>query len=371
MTTRERFRIGLIVNPMAGRGGPAAHHGSDGLAWEEGASYAHDRAVQALRVLAASSAGFELLTAAGMMGETQAQAAGLSAGSIFPVEMPSTAETTRAAARRLAAEGVDLLLFAGGDGTARDVFAAIGTSVTILGIPAGVKMHSAVFALSPAAAGRIAAEVAGRPGLSKLAEVMDADEADRRRGHVSARLFGFARVPDQPRFLQAVKGARADDGTAALEALANRIARSAEEHVTYVLGPGTSMALVKKAFGVEGTLIGVDVIRNRQLIAENADRNTIDRLVGEAGRSVLIASPVGGQGFLFGRGNQQIGPWTLQRLRKSRIQVIAAREKLAALPQGSLYVDTGDPDIDRMLSGYWRVETGPQDSMMMPCRAAG
>lgn len=370
MTTAEPFRIGLIVNPMAGRGGPLARHGSDDLPYDADASHATERTLAALRPLQAVRRPIHFVTAAGAMGEAVLRQAGFLPETVLPAAMPSDGAETRRLAEAIAATGVDLLLFVGGDGTARDIFSALGDSQCLLGIPAGVKMHSAVFALSPVTAGRLAAACAEQKFPTRLAEIMDADEAERRADRPSARLFGFARVPDLPLLLQAAKGMRPAEGQAGMAALGAAIARTTPPGHLLLIGAGTTMAAVKAAFGIEGSLIGVDALRDGCLVARDADRATIDRLVAEAASASLVTGLIGGQGFLFGRGNQQLGPATLRRLGRVKIRILATRDKLAALPEQSLLLDTGCAETDRALAGYVRVETGPGETIMMPCRAA-
>lgn len=366
----EAFRIGLIVNPMAGRGGPLALHGSDDMPWDESAAHAVARAGQAIRHLVRSKVPLVFLTAAGTMGQEILQKAGLIASHVIEVPVPCSATESKNVARLLVLRGIDLLLFAGGDGTARDIFDAIGEQVPMIGIPAGVKMHSAVFALSPDAAGRLALAVAERPSPTRLVEVMDADEAEFRQGRPSARLYGLARVPDVPVALQVAKGMRGGGGVAAMNALGVAIARHAAPDHLHILGPGMTLAPLKDAFGIAGSRIGVDVVRNGRMLARDADRNTLWQMLATYPEATLYAGLIGAQGFLFGRGNQQLGPEILRQLGRRRMRVIATQEKLAALPRAMLFVDTGDCVVDHSLAGYLRVETGPGDTVMMACRAA-
>ncbi len=159
----------------------------------------------------------------------------------------------------MAKRELDLLLFAGGDGTARDVLEA-APDLPLLGVPTGVKMHSAVFAASPEAAGLVVAEmIGGSPARWRSAEVMDIDEDLLREGHVAVRLFGYARSPDERRLMQNCKSRSDGSDDAALDALANRIVAGMDPATLYVLGCGETMRRLKRRLGGEGTLLGVDV----------------------------------------------------------------------------------------------------------------
>jgi predicted polyphosphate/ATP-dependent NAD kinase len=271
------------------------------------------------------------------------------------------------AARSLARDGVDLILFAGGDGTARDVAGAVGMAVPILGVPTGVKMHSAVFATSPRAAGRLAARfLAGEVPL-RDAEVMDIDEDGLRAGRVQARLFAVARVPHERGLTQACKaGARPDDD-AALDALARRIAREWPADRLMILGCGTTMRRVKRALGFEGTLLGVDVALAGRALAQDVTEAQLLRLLDRAGpgNAAILAAVTGGQGFLFGRGNQQISAEVIRRVGRDGVMVVTGARKLAALDPAVLHVDTGDAEVDTLLAGYMQVHTAPGQRMMM------
>jgi predicted polyphosphate/ATP-dependent NAD kinase len=362
-------KLGLIINPVAGMGGAVGLKGTDGpellrRAEQLGAlPQAERRAEQALMTLVPLADTLELLTYSGSMGEAAAVACGLRPRVIGSGSSPrTTADDTAEAARRMAAQGIDLLLFAGGDGTARDICGAIGTSLTVLGIPAGVKIQSAVFATSAAAAGRVAESYLGDPiGRVKEAEVMDIDEDDYRRDILSARLYGYLEIPDAGRQLQSRKAASAPGERAMQRAIAAELV----EHMTgdrlYIVGPGTTCRSLTEMLGLEGSLLGVDLIRARRLIGTDvSEREILEKTV--AGNCSLILTPVGGQGFLLGRGNQQISPAVIDKVGKQNIIVAATAEKLGSLRGRPLLVDTGDPETDSYLCGYYRVVSGYREN---------
>jgi predicted polyphosphate/ATP-dependent NAD kinase len=371
-----RHRVGIIVNPIAGMGGRVGLKGTDGpdtlrRARELGATpHASERCAQALAAMAPASSACDFLAPPGAMGEDALTEAALPGRILHDLPPPqgSGADTTTAAAR-LRQAGVELILFAGGDGTARDVIRGVGTDVPVLGVPTGVKMHSAVFATAPRAAGRLAAHFLQRaPGVTlREAEVMDLDEAALREGRVSARLHGLARVPHERGLSQAGKaGARPDD-EAALDALARRIAREWPTDRLMILGCGTTTRRVKRALGFEGTLLGVDVVLDRRPIALDATEAQLLRLLERAGEggAGILASVTGGQGFLFGRGNQQISAAVIRRVGRGNIMVMTGAAKLTALDPAVLQVDTGDTTVDAMLAGYLQVHTAPGQRMVM------
>ena len=376
MPTAEPRRIGLIVNPIAGTGGPLAARGSDLFANLEDACrrgarpLAQQRAERALASLRRADGDVSILAAAGPMGADVAARSRFQPLVVAEAGEPTTALDTARAARALLGCGIDLLLFAGGDGTAHDIFAVVGDRVPMVGIPAGVKMHSAVFALSPEAAGETAAAAIRQASGVRRAEIMDADEGDPATGRPSSRLFGYAHTPDLPRLLQPAKGARPVGGEAAISALGRVLASEMPPERLAILGPGTTMQAVKRAFGFEGTLLGVDAVSDGKVVALDADAARLEALCSvHAGVSIVI-SVIGNQGFVFGRGNQQISAATIQAAGRNNLYVVATREKLVALPSPDLHLDTGDPALDRALAGYHRVRTGPRDSMVMRLSAA-
>jgi predicted polyphosphate/ATP-dependent NAD kinase len=368
-------RVGLLVNPIAGMGGRVALKGTDGeaalrAARERGATpVAPERARRALeRLAAAAGPALRVVAAPGPMGAQLASAARLEVEPTGPApERPTRAQDTREAAAEILRRGVDLLLFAGGDGTARDIHDAIGAAVPLVGVPTGVKMHSGVFAATPRAAGEAAAAYLRAPDPERLeeAEIADLDEDAARADRVSTRLHGRALVPRQPALMVAAKAPSPAGGDAALEALCREVAETLQPDRLHLVGPGTTTARVLAHLGLHGTLLGVDAVRGGRLVGADLDEAGILALLHDASEATLLAGVVGGQGCLFGRGNQQLSPRVLARLGRERIQVLASAAKLLALDPATLRVDTGDDAVDRALSGRMRVRTGPRTSVVM------
>ena len=357
--------LGLIVNPIAGMGGSVGLKGTDTAAilCEARARGAEPQAARRVAVvldaLAAARPTLELLAAPGAMGERIALEAGLTptvAGA--SAEGETGAADTRAAALAMAAAGVRLILFAGGDGTARDMAAALGERVPVIGVPAGVKMHSAVYATSPRAAADLALRALGRAIEARPREVMDIDEEAFRAGAVSARLYDYMPVPYEPDLTQNVKVGGVSGDRETLAGIAAEIAGRMEAGRLYILGPGTTTRAVTQALGLPKTLLGVDLVRDGALVAADASEDDILRALAESRPGAIVVTPIGGQGHFLGRGNQQIGARVVRAVGLDRLLVAATPEKLASLGGGTLHVDTGDPALDSALAGWRRVITG-------------
>jgi predicted polyphosphate/ATP-dependent NAD kinase len=392
-------RLGVIVNPVAGVGGRVGLKGSDGVeilhrALELGAVRdAPRRARLALERLARLKDELKLLTAPGEMGEEEARAAGFaptvlgslagrptyaaaererlgSAGADLGVAGEftlTTAADTEQAARDLSAAGVDLLLFAGGDGTARAICSAVGTSVPVIGVPAGVKIHSAVYATTPAAAGDVAAlHLHDRPAAVQLreAEVMDIDEEAFREDRVSARLYGFMTVPVARGLTQSAKAGGVAGERRALHDVAADVIADMEPGCLYIVGPGTTTRTIMERLGLPKTLLGVDAVADGRLVVADATEGDLLRSLDEYGSARIVVTAIGGQGHIFGRGNQQISPAVIRRVGRERVIVVATQTKLLSLDGRPLLVDTGDPELDDGLCGYMKVVTGLGERMI-------
>ncbi|MBM3948120.1 MAG: ATP-NAD kinase [SAR202 cluster bacterium] len=360
-------KLGLIVNPVAGLGGRVGLKGTDGpevvrKALKLGATpEAPKRAAEALRSLSAGvREQLEVIAPPGKMGADEANAAGFKPTIVGgkPSGGETSPEDTKRAAKLMLEQGVDLLLFAGGDGTARDIYAAVGDKLPVVGIPAGVKMHSGVYATNPKAAARLVSAYLGAEPLPlRDVEVMDIDEEAFRQGSVSAKLYGYMKVPYEPNLVQGMKSGSSGGEDASLADVAAEVAKRIEPDTVYVLGPGTTLRAVAKELGLEKTLLGVDILVNGDLVAKDVTETQVLKFI-EGKNAAIIVTPIGGQGHVFGRGNQQISPAAIRRVGKQNIIVVATPEKLATLRGRPLLVDTGDPETDTMLSGFLRVVTG-------------
>jgi predicted polyphosphate/ATP-dependent NAD kinase len=375
--TAEGATLGLIINPVAGMGGSVGLKGTDGEdvlreAWRRGARpAAEERARVAVSRLVEFGTPLRVLTGSSELGEDVARAAGLDVEVVRrSAPGPTTSADTRAAAEIMAARSVDLILFVGGDGTARDVLAAVGDKVPVLGVPAGVKMHSAVFGTSARNAGHLAALfLAASPAASlREAEVMDLDEAAFRGDRLSARLFGYARSPYERHLSQNAKAGSGASGEAALRLAAQQVAAGMKPGCLYLLGPGTTTRRVADALDLPSTLLGVDAVLDGKSVGADLDEQALLELV-QGRETWIVVGVLGGQGSLFGRGNQQISAEVIRQVGRDHIIVISSLEKLLALETASLHVDTGDAEVDAMLAGYVRIETGPNRSTLFKVEA--
>lgn len=381
--------LGLIVNPIAGMGGKVGLKGTDGeeiqdQARARGASpESPGRAAEAIKAFLSNrresqsarvhgdSAALRIVTPPGEMGERVVRESG-ETPEVLAMEISghSTSQHTVKAVTLMKELGVDLLLFAGGDGTARDIVGQAGEHLVCLGIPTGVKMHSAVFAVNPSRGGELAAQnLFGPAGGTQAAEVMDIDEEALRDGQVEARLFGYMTIPFRKGHVQGLKAGSAEDERYVQQAIASGIVEAMEEDVSYIVGPGTTTSEVMKLLGLDFSLVGVDLVRSGELLGKDlGEVELLDRLgTGPAG---IIVTPVGGQGYIFGRGNQPISAEVIRRVGKERIIIAATPTKLSSFRGEPLRVDSMDGDTDRWLAGYYRVVSGYRDKSVYRVVAA-
>jgi len=339
--------------------------GTDGLsilmkAMELGATpISPERSIETLQRLVNTRDSFDLITYPAEMGEAEAMAVGFAPrviGSILKGKTSS--EDTKKAARDLLGLSVDLILFAGGDGTARDICDVVGLRVPVIGIPAGVKIHSSVFGVNPRSASDLAASfLRGDPMQLCAMEVMDIDETAFREGRVSSKLYGYMNVPFNRMLVQSAKGPSPATEDSSLLDIAAEIVDNMKPDSLYIVGPGTTTKPIMDKLGLEKTLLGVDVVLNRKLAASDANEAKLLELL-DGRDAKIIVTVIGGQGFVFGRGNQQISPKIIRRVGKENIVIVATLNKLSSLKGADLLVDTGDPELDAELSGYTRVVTG-------------
>ena len=356
--------IGFIVNPVAGLGGPAGLNGSDGsdvqaearrLGFEPNSCA---RAVRFLLALVDSKSRCELFTGAGALGEEAALLADWKPRVVYRSQSPDTKPgDTKSLATRLCAEGIDLLVFVGGDGTARDVAEAVGDHRLCLGVPAGVKMQSSVFAVTPEGASALTREVLAGRYVDSIGEVVDIDEGLRRQGRLASKLYASLRVPTGKHRVQGRKMGSGSVNRNSLEGIAREcISRFRPGH-TVLLGPGTTVQAVSQMLGIQGTLLGVDVWSEGQLAILDANAHELENLVASTPVQ-LVVSPIGGQGVILGRGNQQIDEAVLAGVATEDLLILCEPSKLAELGGGPLFVDLATPEANLRWSGYQRVIVG-------------
>ncbi|WP_413401530.1 ATP-NAD kinase family protein [Pseudoalteromonas sp. KJ71-7] len=365
-----QFKLGLIVNPVAGLGGSVALKGSDG---EETAAKAialgaepksNSRTKAALEVLIPHQSNITIYTVNDEMGEQTAKALGFNTQVVYQSNSPTTSDDTEAAARLLQQQGVDLILFAGGDGTARNICHAVEDSVPVLGIPAGCKIHSGVYAITPKAAGRVV-EMLVKGELVTLsdADVMDIDEVAFRQGTVKAKRYGEMQVPSEVRYVQAVKNGGKETDELVLADIAAYVVSEMDADSLYVMGSGSTVGAVMEEMGLENTLLGVDLVEDQALVGQDLTAQQLLELTKER-ETKLVITLIGGQGHIFGRGNQQLSPALIKAIGRDNIIVVATKTKLQALNGRPLICDTGDSKLDDELSGYIRVTSGFNDHIM-------
>jgi len=361
--------LGFIVNPIAGMGGAVGLKGTDGKvvlkkALTLGAKpIAPIKAELFLSELKPLKGRFNLVTCASSMGEDEARNCSYSPTVLGNRKDETSAEDTKAYARRIRSCGVDLIVFCGGDGTARDVLDAVEYDIPVLGVPTGVKMHSAVFAVDPQAAAKITIRFLWEELPLRESEVMDVDEEAYRQGRLSAKLYGYMLTPYEPYLIQNAKMASpmTEIEMRNQAAIAIFIIEEMEPDTIYIIGPGTTTRTIGDLLEEKKALLGVDIFCNKKIIAGDVnERQIINRIENNA---KIIVTPIGGQGFIFGRGNLQISPAVIRQVGLENIIVVATKQKLKGLK--CLRVDTGDSSLDDSLRGYIKVVTDYREEHMM------
>jgi predicted polyphosphate/ATP-dependent NAD kinase len=361
-------RIGFLINPVAGMGGTVGLKGTDNLyaeAVKRGAKPGSWR-----RALATMSriqdCGFHFVTCSGPMGEDILVKAAIPGYDVvYHTPDRSFSSDTRAACQRFLEAGVEMILFCGGDGTARDLFDVVRGKIPILGIPAGVKMYSSVFAVSPGAAADIMKSLSPACGESpkripiRDTEVVDVDEEAYRHGELKTRLYGFAKSPYVPWLVQSTKQVFEErDEERAKEEISRfltEVVRGTPE-ILYILGPGTTTGSIAQQCGIKKTLLGFDAMKECRLVETDLNEKDMLGLLDNNEKVRLVVSIIGAQGSVLGRGTQQVSPAVLKRIGVDNIIIIATPHKLQETPV--LFFDTGDPDLDGSFGDFVSVISG-------------
>jgi len=367
------FRLGLIINPIAGVGGQAALKGSDDVAEQALAQgvlpQAQRRVAVALEQLLPLRDQLQLFAAPGAMGSDLLTELGFEHQVVGELTNPNqtNAEDTERCAAALQKTGIDLLLFAGGDGTARNICNQISANQLVLGIPAGVKIHSGVYAVNPRAAGELVALlVKGDLVRLREADVRDIDETAFRQGQVKTRHYGELSVPEEGRFVQQVKQGGREVETMVLDDIAAWLQEEQDEDTGWILGPGSTNLGLLEAMGLQGTLLGVDVLRGGELLLQDATEQQLWALVEQGGDWRILVTAIGGQGHILGRGNQQLSPRIIRAVGLDNLLVVATKTKLTTLDGRPFLVDSGDAELDQQLTGLRRVLSGYREEMLYP-----
>ena len=360
--------VGLIVNPVAGMGGSVGLKGTDGdmheKALELGAEPVTPKRTRDTLNHLEHGQKITFLAAPNQMGAAYLEEMGLPCTVVGEIGDETSAEDTKRIAEAMVARGAELLVFVGGDGTARDICDAVGTKVPVVGVPAGVKVFSSAFALSARAAAEMVDDfVAGATVTEE--EVLDIDEEAFRGDVLASRLYGTLLVPDVRASLQPAKAA--SDVSVPSEQVKRDIARFivGEMHpeTLYLLGPGTTVRAIADELDVPKTLLGVDAVHGGRLVGEDVNERDILDLLERYASHKIIVTPIGGNGFIFGRGSKQFTPTVIRSVGREDVIVVATQRKVRELT--CLRVDTGDIELDRTLSGYTRVTIGYREWMMM------
>lgn len=399
------LRIGLLINPYAGIGGPAGCKGSDDLSEYERENHkeryarANERARVFLTFLSRAITAYahekdmsdhvysllsaDLFFVAGDMGGTVVNEL-VSRKELAPtiqcheiatnIALQTRAADTQHVTQLLCGMTMDILVFVGGDGTARDVCDVVSDQQLVLGVPSGVKMHSGVFAIDAQAAADIVYNLlSGDLVATHVAEVRDIDENLLRAGKVNSTYYGDMRIPAQHEYIQAVKQGGLEIEELVLLDICHEMQERimACEDTLFIFSPGTTCHFILQELGFTSTLLGFDVLCNGAIVANDVNADDLLHIIEQHQRRVqhsasvrLILTPIGGQGYLIGRGNQQLTPTILKRIGKAHVWVVSTKTKLENLSHRLLHIDSNDLELDAQWAGFIPVITGYHDEVL-------
>ena len=374
--------LAFIINPVAGMGGRVGLKGTDGTeilkkARELGAEpVSQKRAEETMKLIFDMKPEVKWLTCSKNMGEDVLKSVGYKRGEDYTVvyDTPDTTtpEDTKNACSEFKRLKAEMILFCGGDGTARDIYEIIGKEIPILGIPAGVKMFSAVFGVNPRSTAEAVLGFLRQDFNVTEAEIMDIDEEDYRKGALHLQLFGYALTPYEMNLVQSSKSVfESTDDEAVKDGIARYVLEimDNERDTLFILGAGSTIERIGKILGIQKTLLGVDVVKHEKLIAKDVNEAQLLGLLENEDKAMIIMGVIGAQGFVFGRGNAQLSPEVLRKVGIENIKIAATPRKLSSTPK--LRVDTGDEELDNMLSGFHKVIIGYHEMRVAKVEAGG
>jgi len=363
--------IGLIVNPVAGMGGSVGLKGTDGemykKALELGAKPVTPERTRDVLSHIRNRDRITLFVAPGKMGERHVEGTDMSYKVIGKVGRDTAAEDTKRISEEMVNNGIELLVFVGGDGTARDICDAISSKIPVVAVPGGVKVFSSVFSVSARAAAEMIEAFVESTDLIEE-EVLDIDEDAFREGRLASKLYGYLLVPNVKKLLQGAKEASGVTGSAVQDklAVAKYVVENMDRGILYLFGPGTTVKAIADELGVPKTLLGIDAVFEGKSVGTDVNEKRILGLFNKYEKRKIILTPIGGNGFILGRGSKQFTPEVIKQVDRENIMVVATIDKINRLD--CLRVDTGDLGLDRLLSGYMEVTVGPKEKMMVKVR---
>ncbi|NMC60137.1 MAG: ATP-NAD kinase family protein [Candidatus Methanofastidiosa archaeon] len=345
--------IGFLINPISGMGGSVGLKGTDGLyekALELGAEKVSEKRAEVFFESLGLVKDTTFLVPSGEMGEDLLKKTGNNYEVIYNSNILTSRIDTIETLKEFKKRRVEIVIFCGGDGTARDICEVIGTEIPVIGMPAGVKMFSSVFAINPKAASDLLKAFLEGKSKYKDSDVLDIDEESYRADKFKMKLYGYLKTPYVPNLIQDAKAVfEGQDEEMAKEGIAVFASEFMSDGSLYIVGAGSTTAKIAEVMGLKKTMLGVDLIKDEKLIASDVNENAILEHIKNEKSVKLIVSPIGAQGFVFGRGNQQISSRVLRKVGKENIIIIATPQKLENTP--FLLVDTGDEELDKELSG--------------------
>lgn len=368
MNETNKFKLGFIINPISGMGGSVALKGTDGKdilkkAIELGASpNAINRTKELLNELESIKSKLKFITCPGIMGEFVLNELNFEHETITH-EIFTKAENiyeTTANHTKISAEimkkikDLKIIIFIGGDGTARDILSAVGKVKPCLGIPAGVKIYSSVFSLNPRIASSIIMQFLWNEIPLRKSEVLDIDEEEYRKGRLVSKIYGYMITPYNPDYSQLSKMGSPDSDLNNQERIAKRIIENLEKDVYYLIGPGTTTKAITDILHQKKTVLGVDLLLNNKIISFDLNEQQILNSI-EGKNAKIVISLIGRQGFIFGRGNLQFSPNILKKIGPKNIIIVSTKFKLQNIPNQILRLDTRDPELDEKMKGLYKV----------------
>jgi predicted polyphosphate/ATP-dependent NAD kinase len=363
------INIGFIVNPIAGMGGSVGLKGTDGDLYKKamklGADYVAPKRVKDFLTNIRNKDKIQFLVAPGKMGANYFDTNEFNYIIIGEIKGDTSARDTRNIAKLFISKKIDMILFFGGDGTARDIYDAVGLEVPVIGVPTGVKMFSSVFAINP----RVAAELIDQLILDQVEfeerEVLDIDENSYRKGELKSQLYGYLKVPKVRNLIQSAKDCSqiGDSYEINKKNIAQFFIETMKSNILYLLGPGTTVKAINDVLKLPKSLLGIDALYDKQIIEFDLNEWDIITLIDKYKDLKIVVSPIGGQGFVFGRGNKQFTPKVLRRIGIENVIIISTADKVRELK--TLNIDTGEKETDDLFSGLVKVIIGYKEERIM------